>query len=270
MNALAHSQCYPEEIFLMNPDELLELARQLVDQGAERGVTLRILGSLAVRSHIQDGGAMLDLLGRVPTHDIDFLGYSKEQAQIDRMFKDLDYEIDPAVAFSLEYGLQRLIYHQREGQIMAEVFLDKLSMAHTLDFRGRLELDSPTISLVDLLLTKLQVQQITEKDIKDVIALLAEHELGTDGQEVVDVRHLLKLTSEDWGLYYTARNNLAIVEQWVGRIDVLDVRTRQDVAEKTHVLEERMEEEPKSLRWRLRAIIGTRVRWYEHVGDVYQ
>jgi hypothetical protein len=163
----------------MNPDELLKLALDLVERGAQQGVTLRLLGSLAVRSHIQDSGGLLDLLERMPTRDIDFMGYSKEQTQADKMFIGLGYEPDPSVAYSLEYGIQRLIYHQRDEQIMAEVFLDELKMAHTIDFRGRLELDSPSISLVDLLLTKLQIQQITEKDIKDMIALLAEHEIGT-------------------------------------------------------------------------------------------
>jgi len=253
----------------MNPDELLNLARQLVDKGSEQGVTLRLLGSLAVRDHIRDSGGLLDLLERVPTHDIDFMGYSEEQAQADRMFKDLGYEMDPAVAYSLEYGVQRLIYHQREEQIMAEVFLDELRMAHTLDFRGRLELDYPTISLVDLLLSKLQIQQITEKDIKDMIALLAEHELGTTGREVVDVDYLLRLTSKEWGLCYTAKTNLSVMQQWVGRYEVLDPTMRQNVEAKVDELIRRIEAEPKSLRWKLRAIIGTRVRWYEKVGDVY-
>jgi hypothetical protein len=94
------------------------------------------------------------------------------------MFRELGYEPDPSVAFSQEYGIQRLIFHKPNEQLMAEVFLDVLRMAQTLDFRGRLELDSPSVSLVDLLLSKLQIQQITEKDIKDMIALLAEHALG--------------------------------------------------------------------------------------------
>lgn len=254
----------------MNPDELLNLARQLVEQGARQGVTLRLLGSLGIHHHIQDFGGVLDLLERVPTRDIDFMGYSKDQARADRMFKDLGYEADPSVAYSLEYGIQRLIYCQREGQIMAEIFLDELRMAHTLDFRGRLELDYPTISLVDLLLSKLQIQQIAEKDIKDMIALLAEHELGTSGREVVDVDYLLGVTSKGWGLYHTAVTNLSIVGQWVRRFEILVPEVRQQVADKVNALLRQMEAQPKNLRWRLRGIIGTRVRWYEEVGDVHR
>ena len=253
----------------MNPDELLEIALDLVAKGAALGVTLRLLGSLAVRAHNQGTSKLIDLLQRVPTHDIDFMGYSKEQVNTDRMFKNLGYEPDPSVAFSQEYGIQRLIYHDRAHGIMAEIFQDKLRMAHTLDFLGRLELDSPTISLVDLLLSKLQIQQITEKDIKDMIALLAEHWLGSGDREKVDINYLLKLTSDDWGLYYTVKNNLSVVREWVGRMEVLDTPVCLDVEAKLEDMINRMEAEPKSTRWKLRAKIGTRVRWYENVGDVH-
>jgi hypothetical protein len=254
----------------MNPDALLRVAKELVEQGAKQGVRLRILGSLGIRHHIGESAGMLDLLGRIPTRDIDFMGYSEDQARADRMFRDLGYEPDDAVAHSLEYGIGRLIYHRRDDQLMAEIFLDQLRMAHTLDFRGRLELDYPTITLVDLLLSKLQIQRITEKDIKDMIALLAEHELGTDGREVIDVSYLLELTSNDWGLYRTAITNLAIVEEWADRLDALDPAVRRDIVRRIGTLIAKMEAQPKTLRWKLRGMIGTRARWYEEVGDVHR
>jgi hypothetical protein len=253
----------------MTPDELLELAVSLVDMGAEHGVTLRILGSLAARSHIQKNAGLLDLLKRTPTHDIDFMGYSKELTNADRMFSELGYEKDRSVAFSQEYGVQRLIYHQREQEIMAEIFLDELRMAHTLDFRGRLELDSPTISLVDLMLSKLQIYQISEKDIKDMIALLAEHNLGSGDKELVDADYLFKLTSNNWGLYYTSITNLGKVVEWLQRYEVIEGPMRMDVEEKVDKMMKGMEAQPKSMRWKLRARIGTRVKWYEDVGDVH-
>ena len=252
----------------MDTTALLDLGKQLVEIGAKRGVTLRILGHLAIRDHVKDHIELLELLNRVPTHDIDFMGYSKEQTQAERMFTDLGYEVDPSVAFSQEYGLQRLIFHHHENEIMAEIFLDQLIMSHTLDFRGRLELDHPTISLVDLLLSKLQIQEISEKDIKDMIALFAEHELGSDGRELIDVSYLLRLTRNDWGLFYTAKKNLDLVKEYSDRYGVIDDSTRQSVKTRLDSLLLSMEDEPKTLQWKLRAKIGTRVKWYQDVGDV--
>jgi hypothetical protein len=252
----------------MDTIQLLEVGKQLVSQGEERGVTLRILGHLAIRDHVQEHQKLLDQLERVPTHDIDFMGYSKEMTEVDKMFLELGYKPDPSVAFSAEYGVQRLIYHHREQEIMAEIFLDELNMAHSLDFRRRLELDSPTISLVDLLLSKLQIQDISEKDIKDLIVLLAEHELGSGGREQVDVDYLLKLTSDRWGLYYTAKKNLSMIKEFVATYNVVDDATRADVIAKVEEISKRAEEEPKTMKWKLRAKVGTRVKWYQDVGNV--
>jgi hypothetical protein len=254
----------------MNPDVLLGIAEDIVERGDREGVRLRLFGSLGIRRHITTSVGLLELLGRVPTRDIDFMGYSADQERADRLFAELGYQADHAVSHSLEYGIQRLIYHQREDQLMAEVFLDELRMAHTLDFRGRLELDYPTLSLADLLLTKLQIQQITEKDIKDMIALLAEHDVGSDGPEVVDESRLLALTGDDWGLFYTATKNLHTVEEWARGLDALEPALQRGVVEKTGALISKMETQPKSRRWKLRAKIGTRVRWYEEVGDVHR
>jgi hypothetical protein len=205
---------------------------------------------------------------RIPTHDIDYMGYSEQENEADRMFKDLGYTPDPAVAFSQEYGIQRLIYHHPESEIIAEIFFDQLRMAHTLDFRGRLELDEPTISLVDLLLSKLQIQQITEKDLKDMIILFAEHDIGSGDRERIDADYLVDLTSNDWGLWYTSLGNLEKVREWLGYIEVLDEETKTDVERKLISIAARMENSPKSLKWRLREKIGTRIKWYDDVGEV--
>jgi len=254
----------------MNPEELLAIARGLVEQGARHGVTLRILGHLAVREHVHTHRDLIELMQRIPTHDIDFMGYSSQHKQADQLFiKTLGYKPDPAVAFSQEYGIKRLIYHHENG-VMAEIFMDELRMAHTLDFRGRLELDSPTISLVDLLLSKLQIQQLTEKDIKDMIVLLAEHDLGPGDREKIDFGYLLKLIREDWGLYYTVHTNLGKVRQFLVSYAVLGEEVVVRVGARLDELLRRMEDEPKSLRWKARARIGTRLKWYEEVENVHR
>ena len=254
----------------MDPDELLEIARQLVEQAAQNGVTLRILGHLAVREHVVTNRELITQLKRVPTHDIDFIGYSKEATKANKLFIDtLGYKPDPAVAFSQEYGVGRLIYYHPNG-VMAEIFLDQLKMAHTINFLKRLELDSPTISLADLLLSKLQIIQITEKDIKDLIVLFVEHDLGAGERDKIDIDYLIKLTKDDWGLYYTASTNLEKVRSFARHYEVIGLDNQQTVETRLDILLQKMEEAPKSLRWKTRAKIGTRLKWYEEVGDVHR
>lgn len=85
----------------MDPEELLEIARNLVEQGAQNGITLRILGHLAVRQHVLRLRELIDLLKRLPTQDIDFMGYSKDINRANQLFiTTLGYKPDPAVAYS--------------------------------------------------------------------------------------------------------------------------------------------------------------------------
>ena len=252
-----------------DPEELRATAHELVDQAKERGVTLRILGHLAVRTHVQHNRELIDALQRKPTHDIDFMGYSTETTAANKFFIDeLGYTPDPMVAYSQEYGLKRLIYHKENG-LMAEIFQDDLKMAHTIHFKNRLELDSPTISLVDLFLSKLQIHEINEKDIKDLIVLLIEHDLGSGDKEKIDMDYMVKRFSDDWGFYYTATENLEKTRHFIKQYEVLNEGQPQVAEERINTILESIEKAPKSVKWKLRAKIGTRKKWYEDVREVW-
>jgi hypothetical protein len=70
----------------------------------------------------------------------------------------------------------------------------------------------------------------------------------------------------DWGLCYTALANLALAEKllagWGSAGDVAVT-----ALSRVKGLRQRIELAPKSLRWKARASVGTRLRWYEEVGD---
>lgn len=252
-----------------DPEELRATAFELVDKAKERGVTLRILGHLAVRTHVQNNRELIDALKRKPTHDIDFMGYSNETTAANKFFIDeLGYTLDPMVAYSQEFGIKRLIYHKENG-LMAEIFQDDLRMAHTVHFKNRLELDSPTISLVDLFLSKLQIHEINEKDIQDLIVLLVEHDLGSEDKELIDVDYMVKRFSDDWGFYFTATENLEKTRHFIKQYDVLNDEQRLIAEGRINAILECIEKAPKSMKWKLRAKIGTRKKWYEDVREVW-
>jgi hypothetical protein len=250
------------------PKHLLDLAQRLIDEATQRRVTLRMTGSMAVRGHCPTAAAVLEQLGREAPQDVDLVGLARQHRELMALFKALGFEADPALALSHEYGIQRLIYYAPETRAKVEVFLDSLRMSHTLDFRERLGADSPTLAVADLLLAKLQIHRITEKDLQDLIALLAAHELGAGAREEIDVPYVLGLLSRDWGLCFTATSNLLQVARALPRYPALAAEAREATAERVLKLGERVEAEPKSLRWRARAAVGTRVPWYQEVGNV--
>jgi hypothetical protein len=148
------------------------------------------------------------------------------------------------------------------------VFLDKLSFCHTVDFQNRLELDSPTITLADLLLEKMQIVHINEKDIKDTIILLAEHDIGESDKETVDAKRIAELLSDDWGFQYTVQTNLRRVAEYAEKRPAWPADVKEIVSAKVGALLGRIEAEPKSFRWKMRAKVGTSKKWYNDVEEV--
>ena len=165
--------------------------------------------------------------------------------------------------------LNRYIFNHEEKKIRADVFFDELRMTHRVPFKGRLELSYPTISLADLLLEKLQIVRLTMKDIKDVIVLLREHEINGEGQEVIDIKYIAWLLSHSWGFYYTVLTNLKkIRDMFLETIPVLKEEDKVDLKRKINLIIDRIIKEPKSIKWKLRAKIGTKKKWYEEVEDL--
>ena len=104
----------------------------------------------------------------------------------------------------------RHAYLHRETGLNVDVFADELYFCHRIPFKGRLELDSPTICTTDLLLEKMQIVEINLKDFKDTIVLLLEHPLShrESGPKAIDTGYLVDIMRQDWGFYYTFTTNL--------------------------------------------------------------
>ena len=248
---------------------LLAEADQLLTEASRRGLVLRLAGSAGVLRHCEHCRRAACALGREPPRDLDFFAYGKQQRDLGRMFTDLGYRADPSVAHSQEYGIDRLIYTGHASATKVDVFLDALRMSHTIEFKTRLDCAPPTAPAADLLLAKLQIHEITEKDVQDMAALLAAHPLGDGSPGSIESRHVVGLMARDWGLCYTALENLAIAEDLLSRWSPagnVTVAAAAGIEE----LRNRIELAPKSVRWKARARLGTRVRWYEDVGDAGQ
>ena len=141
-------------------------------------------------------------------------------------------------------------------------------MAHTVDFHRRLELDTPTITVTDLLLTKLQIHEFTANDLIDCIVLLAEYDLGTGGHRMIDGGYVADIMRKDWGFYYTTRANLQKLKESLSDRPALPEDVAASVRSRLGQLDDAIERAPKTQRWKLRARVGSRVKWYEDVEDV--
>jgi len=242
----------------------VEEAKSIVEAAEEKGIVLRILGANAVRIHCARFAYLHDALQREIT-DIDFIGYGKQNGDVLKLLDSLGYVSDKRMRMFQFMG--RYLFENPSNKRHIDVFFDKLEFSHTIDFKGRLELDYPTISLADIFLQKMQIVQINEKDIRDVVVLLREHGIGAQAKETIDGDYIAGLLSKDWGFYYTITTNIGKVRASLPEYKGLAPEDRSDISAKIDRLSEAIEKHEKSLGWKMRAKTGTKQRWYKEVDE---
>jgi hypothetical protein len=266
---------------IKDDDAFIRDALKIVEEGNRHDVTLRLLGALAIRIHsreYEDLHEKLDRLGkgRQAFTDIDFMAYGKEQAKIRRLMEGV-FGFRVSAQFLLMHGKERLLYYHPKGLYHVDIFFDRLQFSHDIYFgsdpkTGRLKLDCPTIPLTDLLLEKLQIHEITEKDIKDIIVLLRAHEIGQlDQKEIINAKYIAEILADDWGFWYDVKTNLNTMSTFAKDYYAKDLLTREDLADvcdKVDRIIAFIDAEPKTQKWRRREEKGTSKRWWREVEAV--
>ena len=238
---------------------------RIVTAARERNVHLRLLGAIAFQTHCPTYSYLTESLRRVLS-DVDFAAYGSERDPIEKMMREFGYADQPMI--TALFGHQRMIWDNKSNGMHVDIFFDKLEMNHNINFQGRLELDETTITLADMLLEKMQIVRINEKDIVDTIMLLREHQIGEGEPETIDARYIAKLLSNDWGFYYTFTTNLKKIQDALAKYSELTEEDRKDITAKIQNLSDRVEKVPKTFGWKVRAKMGTKSKWYKDVEDV--
>jgi len=189
------------------------------------------------------------------------MGLKKQSRDIKKLFTELGYA--PREIFNALQGDKRLIFNDIVNERRVDIFLDVLEMCHRFELKDRLAVDKLTIPLADLLATKLQVIEITEREYKDIISLLHDHEVSdSDTPETINGAYLAQVCADDWGIYKTFLVNLGNIQSALDQYTP-DTEYQDIVRKRIQDLQGRIENVPKTMRWRIRARIGEKVRWYE-------
>ena len=226
---------------------------------------MRLLGAVAFARRCPNHAHLRERLGRQYT-DIDFAAYGRDADRIRAMLADAGYVDDPHVYVGSE-GTRLVAEHHGIGMHI-DVFLDKLEFCHTVPWKDRLEIDSETIPLAELLLQKMQIVEINEKDLIDTITLLLEVPLGDSDDDTINIGRVADLCVKDWGWWRTLTMNLDKVRRIAEHYDQLTDGETQRVRDQVQAALDRIESEPKSLAWKLRARVGDRKKWYREVGEL--
>ena len=233
-------------------DTIAEAERVAAAARAQR-VGLKLLGGAGI--HLHSPSAQHAPLRR-KYGDLDYVISKQDRKAALSFFPSLGYEANER--FNTMQGDRRLYFFDAQNGKQVDVFIDVIRMSHVIDMRGRLGHDGPIASPSDLLLSKVQIFEVNHKDLVDLTALLLDHPIGK-GDEAIDAEYVARLAADDWGLYRTLQMN---IDKLRGALQGLDV-DGDTVSARLDELWDAVVALPKPLKWRMRAQVGDRVRWYE-------
>ena len=207
-------------------DDPLPEALTLARGAADAGLGLKLLGGLAVRVLCPEFPPRLRR-----DQDIDFACLSKER--------------------------KKLAAHLESHGCLADRRFNNLNGDRQMYF------NAPSGRAIDVLLSKLQIVEMNQKDARDIIHLLSWLPLGGDGTSL-DTGRYCAVLGADWGWWRTVTGNLAKLPQWLADHPELEPPgTRFNPLDQIQRLSELADSAPKTVKWRMRASVGDRVRWYE-------
>jgi hypothetical protein len=230
--------------------------RRLVAAANAARIPVAIFGGVAVAFHEH---RPLPVSLRREYADIDLVVAGGREGDLGRLLAASGYE--PDRKFNALYGYKRQLFWDHASGRQLDVFVGAFAMCHQLDLRNRLGDHEGTLTPADLLLTKLQIVELNDKDAVDALGLLFEHTSGRESEgDVLGLDRIVAVTAGDWGWYTTVSDNLGKVEAAAERLAEAE---RNDVRARLAELRDAVDRAPKSLRWRARARIGRRMPWYE-------
>jgi hypothetical protein len=237
-------------------EDIVAEGERLLGIASEEGVPLRLLGGVAICLKAPEVPASLARQYK----DIDFAVTKKGGGAADKLLKAAGYE--PNVAFNAMHARERGLYYDDANGRQVDLFIDAFRMCHEIPLGKRLEVETVSVPLAELMLTKLQIIELNEKDIRDTVLLFHGHPIEDRDDGAVNGALIAELCADDWGLWRTITANL---ERCRGHVDdyELPAADKERIESRFDELLQRIEDAPKSRGWRRRAKVGEKKRWYE-------
>ncbi|MGO8956145.1 MAG: hypothetical protein ACLQFR_02040 [Streptosporangiaceae bacterium] len=235
-------------------------AMDLVTAAEKEGVTVRLLGGMAVRVLCPDYPPRPS----AGLQDIDLASVTPSRKALQNFLVAQGHQ--PDKNFNALYGHKQLYFISAVSGRPIDVLIDRLAMCHELEFRDRITRMPHTLDPLDVLLSKLQIVKLNEKDVRDIVYLLSGYPVrhGTE-TGTISLDLFRPIVGDDWGWWRTVTMNLAKIQEIVGEraAELVPDAAKYDPAAQAVSLIDAAEQAPKSRRWKMRARLGDRIRWYQ-------
>ena len=257
---------------------MMDDARRIVEEATQKGIHLKLLGAIAIRLNSSNHADLFLRLNRLNAEnkftDIDFAAYSRERGQVRGLLQELGFAVNQHAL--MMHGNSRMIFDNAQKGYSIDVFFDRLRFSHDVEFgrgpqEGRLGLHPLTLPPADLVLEKLQIHEINEKDLKDLVLLFAANSIGNnEGESVINGKHIAFILSSDWEFWHEAKLNLEKLQKFLASyVDEkrVDVEVGKSIRARLEELVKLIDVEPKSKDWQKRSKAGPQKKWWRDVEE---
>ena len=237
--------------------DLADRAKQIVELAQQRNLHPRILGGLALyllAPTARDHAVLMRAY-----KDIDLVASRKDGGKLTPILEQVGFV--PDRRFNALHGETRLLYFDKTDPLLqVDVFVGLFVQCHKLDLLAGSEAMDYTITPTYLLLSKLQIVELNEKDVRDIITMLLDWPLGFDDTGINQTT-LENIFGTDWGLLTTAQATFEKVSHHTSQY----LTDEENTVVNTRMAQVRaiMGACPKSVKFRLRQKIGRKIPWYD-------
>jgi hypothetical protein len=245
---------------------ILQWANAIVRSASGEGLTVRLFGSVGIAYNCLEHFTQA-LLNQRHWKDLDFVCPSKHYDGVRHVIEKFGFRRLAEVELATDG--ERAMFASHDQSFLVDLAFDNLVFCHRIPLGDRLTCNRMTLSPADLLLSKLQRVEMRDVDFQDIALLVASFDFMTDGDTGIDLGRLSAVLGSDWGFWYTALGNLRQLKARLSSFEQLFAppmitdRIRSAVDSLIALLMSM----PKMWKWRLRAAIGPRMKWYTSVGN---
>lgn len=223
-----------------NNDQLVALAKTLVDAATQKNLTLRVMSGVAVYLTCSSIETHPSLQRKIL--DVDLVAPVAQWDALADVFK--------AQGATLGTKNGNAWVFDKDG-VQIEVCSPQFDY---VDLSSRLALASPTLPLADLLLFKLQRQPFEERDIQDSIALLLDHRVAKGAaEEQIDHEYIAKLCASNWRLFHRVYDTTITLEKILDKY--VEPEEAQLVWRRIELIQGDMDRQPKSFGWMINQLL---------------
>jgi hypothetical protein len=246
----------------IDPEFLTDFAQTLINRAAQKGLRLRLMGGVAVRARCQRTREYI-LANRPYVADIDFYADVDQPLEIDRFLRATSMLISQnRRGFK---GGEHWNYRYQISEVRVlniDVYFGRLSFNHSFRPPYFSAADAYTLSITNLFLLKLGIEDFGPKDCLDSLAILAEHGLEkASDPEIIQLALLCRAWCDGWSGWCMARTCSKNLNHLGTQLtteslppDIVDT-----IRDKLDVLERLINRCRKTICWKTRNMIGDQI-----------